>query len=121
MVGALVDIVATWPKSRPLESYLVELKRAERAGQVVNFRVAALPKIQPVRCYMVHTGFVRGCLRVIDMRHRDDVIDPTTGQAMRPGFYIVREPIWTPIPVIPMKGFQGWRHFDEGRARAAHN
>jgi hypothetical protein len=61
---------------------------------------------------MVHTGFVRGYTRVIDMAHRDDVSDPITGELMAPGNYIVREPVWFPIArEIEMRGFQGWRYF----------
>jgi hypothetical protein len=118
------DIVATWPKSRPLSSYLDELLKAYRTGQQINFRVARLPRLdyaaweeRPGRCYMVHDGAVRGYNEIDRFTHRADVRDPITGEFMPPGFYIVRDPRWNPIIPIPMAGFQGWRWFDEEEAR----
>lgn len=115
------DIVVTWPKGRTLESYVTELKKAERAGLVINYRVANLPRELPSRCYMVHDGFVRGYTTVIEMGERDDVRDPLSREFMRPGLYIVRRPRWFPLAEdIPMRGFQGWRYFErsltQGRA-----
>jgi hypothetical protein len=120
------DIVATWPKSRPLSSYLDELLRAYRLGLQINYRVARLPHLpfaaweeRPGRCYMVHDGAVRGYNEIDRFTHRSDVRDPITNLFMPPGFYIVRDPRWHPIDPIPMAGFQGWRWFDEEEARHA--
>lgn len=116
-MSAHLDIVVTWPKTKPLEGYLAELKRAEREGLVINFRVARLPPfpvgafdygaVRP-RCYMVHDGAVRGWLLVIDAGYREDGVV----EGWPAGNYVIREPIWTPIRPVSMRGFQGWRWCD---------
>lgn len=113
------DIVVTWPKSRPLSSYLDELLKAYAQGLEINYRVSRLPQLdfaaweeRPGRCYMVHDGAVRGYNEINRFTHRSDVRDPISGELMRPGYYIVRDPRWIPITPIPMAGFQGWRWFE---------
>jgi hypothetical protein len=123
-----LDIAITWPKSRSLESYLLECSRAVREGLIVNYRVARLPD-WPVgafdygarypRTYMVHDGFVRGWLQVIYVTRREDGEvegHPYLRRGYWPaGNYIVRNPLWHPISTerqIPMVGFRGWRWFD---------
>ncbi len=120
------DIVLTWPKTKPLADYLAELARAAAEGLVINYRVIHLPTWDPppkdsnVRCYMVHEGHVRGWSEVlyVALRGENEVAD-STGGFWPPGKYIVRSPIWHPIEPIPMRGFRGWRWFDEGAARGA--
>jgi hypothetical protein len=110
-------IVVTWPKSRPLDSYVRELNVAERNGLVINFRVASFPKVPyGARCYHVHDGAVRGWVTTLGFQEYDDltVTDPVTGGYWPAGKYIVRHPTWYPLPEPqPMKGFQGWRYYDE--------
>lgn len=108
------NIVVTWPKGRPLESYLTELARAQRGGLVINYRVPHPPwEAAGGRCYMVHSGAVRGWNRIrsVELRKRGEVTDPITGAPWPEGFYIVRDPRWHPIEPIEMRGFQGWRYF----------
>lgn len=119
------DIVLTWPKTRPLESYLTELAQARDAGLVINYRVAHPPNRNVLwvgrapRCYMVHDGAVRGYTMIRDVLHRDDgeVRDPVTGGFWPEGFYVVREPRWFEVNPITMGGFRGWRFFKESSAR----
>jgi hypothetical protein len=108
------DIAVTWPRTRELQSYLNELKRAELAGEWINFRVPFAPKERPERCYMVHTGYVRGWTTVVMVEQRGEraVRDPAGGY-WPAGWYIVREPIWHPLePEVEMRGFQGFRYIE---------
>lgn len=111
----VTDIAVTWPKSRPLGSYYIELENASTSGLLINFRVSSLPKTMPERCYMVHDGAVRCWNRVVDMCWQPGgrVLDPATGRFMRPGYYIVRDPAYVELPApVPMRGFQGFRYVD---------
>lgn len=107
------DIVVTWPQTRTLDSYLAELKRAERQNLVINYRVARLPSSKPERCYMVHSGHVRGWCVVLDLARRKDgeVKRAENDSGFWPGgLYVVRSPKWHALKTpIPMAGFQGWR------------
>ncbi len=112
----MTDLVITWPKTRPLDSYLEECEKAAEAGFVVNYRVANRPDVEiGDRCYVVYDGAVRGWQVIYGCWWRDDVTDPTTGRLMKPGYYVVRDPAWNPIEPIPMKGFQGFRYFREAQ------
>lgn len=113
------DLIITWPKSRPLKSYLEELARAKAGGLVINYRVARPPVVgfgdwcgRPHRCYAVHDGAVRGYNEILYVTHREegDVTDPTTGQSWPAGDYIVRDPEWHPVEPVPMQGFRGFRY-----------
>jgi hypothetical protein len=110
----MTDIALTWPQTRSLASYVLELDKARQNKQVVNFRVHILPTRTPVeRCYMVHEGFVCGWMRVRRLVHHNghSVRDPITGQFWPAGYYIVRSPVWHPLNNgAPMKGFQGFRY-----------
>lgn len=111
-----MDIAITWPKSRPLESYLAELKKAADAGLVINFKVPTWPKRvkEGERCYIVYDGLVRGYNNILGIDSKDDVIDPITGQRMAPGIYVVREPTFhdTGSPHAPMDSFRGYRYVE---------
>lgn len=111
-----MDIAITWPKSRPLESYLAELKKAADAGLVINFKVPTWPKRikEGERCYIVYDGFVRGYNNILGVDSKDDVIDPITGQRMAPGVYVVREPTFydTGSPHVAIDSFRGYRYVE---------
>lgn len=115
----MTDLILTWPKSRSLESYLLELKRAERDGLVINYRTPNPPKSNDGwgRCYMVHDGAVRGWTQIIEVRWRGEgevrqVDDDFGGPGFWPeGWYVVREPVWRALDKpIPMQGFRGFRY-----------
>jgi hypothetical protein len=117
-------IVATWPKTRELKSYLTELEHAVKEGLDINFRVANLPKwpsripgYQP-RCYMVHDGYIRGFNEIVTTRysHGNDISyvkDDSWAGFWPAGYYIVRNPKWHHIFPVKMKGFQGWRWHED--------
>lgn len=113
-----MDIVVTWPKSRSLQSYLDELQKAQKTGKHILFRVGRMPRRVRAgdRCYMVHTGYVRGWVRVTDLHFPQEgqpPINPITGERMREGAYIVRSPIWRFLQEQPpVSGFQGVRYAD---------
>lgn len=120
------DIVVTWPKTRPLASYLAELERATDEGLEINFRVPHTPRWEfgalrerRARCYMVHDGYVRGYneIRFVTYRGPNEVarVESDSFAGFWPeGWYIVRDPQWRPIDPIEMRGFQGWRWFGSG-------
>lgn len=125
---ARIDIVVTWPKTRPLQSYLDELERAERDLLVINYRVARPPRWKDLnalerepRCYMVHDGFIRGYNEIRYVTEwGEGVVSRTSydedGMGAWAGFwpagwYVVRDPHWYPVEPVPMRGFQGWRWY----------
>jgi len=112
------DIVATWPKTKPLEDYL-----ADREELWINYRVASIPHwqdeicdhgwnswpfgVERPKCFMVYDGAVRGWLEVMGACWREN----GEVEGWNEGWYIVRDPTWHPIEPLPMKGFQGWRWY----------
>lgn len=121
-----IDIVVTWPKDRTLQSYLNALKSAMAEGQQINYRVARRPDWafgvlanRAARLYRVHEKFVRGYTEILYVTCRDEeeVHREDTDGFWPAGNYIVCTPYWQPIDTISMKGFQGWRWFDEDEAR----
>ncbi len=115
----MADIIVTWPKARPLGSYLAELEIAKRDDLTVAFRVPSRPSPTPDRCYRVHDGYVRGWLRVLAVSWSNSVkrvaSDPQSG-FWPAGVYVTCDPEWhelkPPTPMLPMRGFQGWRWYD---------
>lgn len=117
------DIVVTWPKGRALDSYLLELRRAEAAGLQINYRVPQRPSMpvlrwegRRARCYMVHTGYVRGFNEILSIEHREPgevsrVASDAWAGFWPQGWYIVRDPKFTPVKAVEMKGFQGFRYW----------
>lgn len=109
----MTDLVITWPKTRPLSSYLEHCQKAHHRKQFINFRIGSRPKRAAERVYVVYDGAVRGWHEFVVAMKRRDVRDPQMGTVMEPGLYLVRRPTWHPLATpIPMKGFQGWRYFD---------
>lgn len=111
------DLVVTWPKSKSLDAYLKELERAVSERLEINFRVPTKPHLTPARCYIVHSGYVRGynLIRKIEWRGEREVarVESDAFAGFWPaGYYIVRDPLWHPITPIPMRGFQGYRYMD---------
>lgn len=117
------DIAVTWPQTKLLAGYLAELARAERYGLEINYRVRSLPSwpnqisdhgwngwphgVAHPRCYMIHSGFVRGWCEVNGTCWREDgEVDGWPA-----GNYIVRDPAWHPVDPVPMVGFRGWRWY----------
>lgn len=109
------DIVITWPKSRPLGQYLMALEEALQRAEVINFRVANKPRVEPERCYVVYDGAIRGWNEVLGVEWHGEgqVRDPHQGSYWSAGWYIVRDPEWHPLRVeLPYRGFQGYRYIE---------
>lgn len=113
----MTHLMVTWPKSRTLESYLEQLRLANTRCELVNFRIPTLPSrvgSAPLRCYMVHDGFIRGYTWVKEINWLEDgeVKDVVTGGYWPEGYYIVRYPAWYSIVPERQKGFQGYRYIE---------
>lgn len=115
----MTDVIVTWPQTKALSTYLQELEHAVELGLEINFRVPAPPKLDSVeRCYIVHSGYVRGWNPIRSITKRGErevarVVSDAFSGWWPAGWYIVRDPAWHPIePLIPMRGFQGWRYFE---------
>lgn len=116
------DIVVTWPKSRPLGSYLAELELAKRDGKVINFRVPREPRDWLVnrRCFRVHEDRVRGWVKILRVEKRGPnevarVQSDSFAGFWPAGWYVVCDPQWHEIPrekQLVMPGFRGFRYFD---------
>lgn len=113
----MTDLILTWPKHRPLDSYLRELKLAAERNEVINFRVSGCPVVGAGdRCYMVHDGAMRGWSPILEVAHRGPRQVRRVASDDRSGFwpegwYVVRKPVWTPLDEpVPMRGFQGFRY-----------
>jgi hypothetical protein len=105
-------LLITWPKTRPLSSYLDELAKAKERGHTIHYRVSRLPLLDygaPV--YHVHDGAIRGWCASLGYSDGTGVIDPITGEPWPIGNYIVRSPEWHPIDPITYAGFRGWRYY----------
>lgn len=124
------DLILTWPKERPLTSYIDELTRAERLGQYINFYVKDPPRgvingntvgvdfrasSRKPKAYMVHTGYIRGHNEILGVVWRTgNEVSKIGGGFWKAGWYIVRDPAWYPLEeLIEMRGFQGFRYVPE--------
>lgn len=117
------DLVVTWPKTRALGSYLAELRKAEVEGLQINYRVPSRPTLpclywegRRARCYMVHSGWVRGYSEIlaIEFRAAGEVsrVESDAWAGYWPeGNYIVRSPRFFPVRPILMAGFRGFRYW----------
>lgn len=118
------DIILTWPKTKSLIAYRAELAAAAARSHVINYRVAHLPVWEDAvedhgfrswpygtprpRCYMVHTGYVRGWMQIIGTCWRED----GEVEGWPSGWYIVRSPEWHyDLSRPPMESFRGWRWY----------
>lgn len=116
-----MNIIITWPKTRPLESYVEECAKAHERGQQINFRIPNQPRVivdlLGQRCYVVYDGFVRGWHHIVEIMWRGEGIvkDPVTGENWPEGWYVVRDPLYFPWlgSPVPMRGFQGIRYARE--------
>lgn len=116
------DFIVTWPKSRPLGSYLDELRKAEAAGQQINYRLPSRPAIDSlvhptgrrIRCYMLYDSLIRGFNNIQAIAYREvGEVARVRSDAMSgywpAGNYLVRSPVWHPVEPIEMRGFRGYR------------
>lgn len=109
------DLIITWPKTRPLQSYLDECAKAAREGLLINYRVrfppVRLDLAADARAYVVYDGAIRGWQLLDSVRFRaDGEVQGVAGEQWPEGWYIVRHPEWHPCAETPAMGFQGWRY-----------
>lgn len=114
------DLVITWPKTKRFDDYLHACAGAQMRNEDINYRISKAPNFdfgahypRPGRVYVVYDGFVRGYHELKFVIYRDDhEVLAVDGKGYWPaGWYLVRDPAWHEIELIPMKGFQGWRYY----------
>lgn len=106
-------IVVTLPSSEQWEDYQKEMDAVKDYSQVMNFKVPFFPKgiNKGDKCYIVHDGKVKGWMEVVGMEEKEFTCS-TTGRKWM-GKFIMRSGPFHPLErEIPMKGFQGFRHFN---------
>lgn len=110
------DLIITWPKTRPLQSYLDECARAVSQELMINYRVSYPPARMKLaadaRVYVVHDGAVRGWSSFSSVIYcAEGEVRGVAGDPDWPeGWYIVRHPDWHPCAETPYMGFRGWRY-----------
>lgn len=118
------DLIVTWPKGRGFSSYLLELRKAEAEGLQINYRVPSRPKTSPLvngrraRCYLVHSGKIRGYNEILGVKYRlDGEVVRVRSDALAgywpEGWYIVRSPTFHHVTPVDMKGFQGYHYWPD--------
>jgi len=107
------DIVITIPKSILWSDYEKEILKASK-GEIMNFKVNNFPNTKKgCKCYIVHEGLVKGYMYVSGLSEREFKCS-TTGKDWK-GKFIERTGKFYPLKnPIKMKGFQGYRYFDQG-------
>lgn len=114
----MADIVVTTPKSEMKNAAEEARDALEHGGDTCYFRaLASAPKglkAGASRIFYVENGYVRG-FGVLDSAHTDKYrFCNTTGREWFGRCTLVmRANSWQWIKPIPMKGFQGWRYFDQ--------
>ena len=112
------DIVVTTPKSEMKNAAEEAQQAIEAGGDTCYFRaLASAPKglvLGVSRIFYVEDGYVRG-FGILDVAHNDNYnFCETTGRHWFGRCTLVmRASTWQWVKSIPMKGFQGWRYFDQ--------
>lgn len=111
----MADWVITIPKTIPWEHYEKELKAVHDWKQVMNFRIPYNPKnVNPNdRCFVVWNGYVRGWMAIVWSGHAESFTCSTTGEVHKGGYYVSRSGPFHYIDPIPMRGFQGFRKYNQ--------
>jgi len=110
-----MDIVVTIPKSKlkQVEEEEKALSDAISKGEKWNFfwSLGRMPKrVKDLeRCYFLWDGAIRAYHDIVDLD--EDMTCEHTGQ-FYPGVCLVLDPKIHEIKPIPMKGFQGFRYYE---------
>jgi hypothetical protein len=106
------DIVITIPKKVKWAEYEKELAKAEQ-GEILNFKVNNIPKQtkKGCKCFLLYDGEIKGYMNICDLGHKKFKCT-TTGKEWE-GNFVQRTGKFNKIKPISMKGFQGYRYFDE--------
>lgn len=105
------DIVITIPKAIKWEVYEKELEAAEN-GETMNFKVRHFPNTKPgSKCYVCHDGFIKGWMKISKLSEKE--FDCTTTGKTWKGKFVERTGKFNALDEpIPMKGFRGFKYFD---------
>lgn len=118
-----MDWISTLPKQIRWDAYEQELKAVLDGSQEMMYRVRCCPKnIQEGdRWFVLWNGYVRGWMSVTGVVQIGQFQCTTTGKVWPPGWYIKRSGQFHHIEPIPMKGFQGYRKFNQTGEENGHN
>lgn len=109
------DIIVTTPKTE-MKNAVKEVEKCINEGGGYYFRrFFSLPKEVDIgsRIFYVENGYIRGFGVICDIK-RGPYICSVTGLSWGVGFYIFMEAkSWKWIKPQQMKGFQGFRYFDD--------
>ena len=111
-----MDIVITIPKKVKWEDYQKELDVVKDGSQMMLYHIPLKPKenINRKRCYLCYDGYVRGWMRIIDVRCSLQFLCSTHDTLWPEGWYVCRSGEFHKITPVPMKGFRGYRYIQEG-------
>lgn len=107
------DILITIPSTISWPEYQKELKAVEDGSQVMNFKVSKLPVRTAVgnKCYICYGGNIIGWMKIVGLKSNENFDCTTTGKQWS-GNFIQRSGVFHKLEKpIPMKGFQGFRYF----------
>jgi hypothetical protein len=107
-------IIVSLPMTVEWNDYEKELNAVKDYSQVINFKVPHFPKgvTKGCKCYILHKGQVMGWQEIVGFSEEPFECS-TTGKSWS-GKFIQRSGPFHPISYpIKMKGFQGFRYFDE--------
>ena len=112
-----MNIVVTTPKNQ-MALAAAEAQDCIDGGGGFYFRrfpEHSRPQLGPAdRVFYVEDGYVRGFGVVTSVKWKGGEVCGTSGRLYSSGFYAYMEASsWKWIKPIPMKGFQGWRYFDQ--------
>jgi len=114
-----MDIIVTLPQYIEWADYQLELDAVADWSGVLNYKVPE-PSIpagfsSAERCYLLWRGAVRGWMKIVGVElKRTGFTCATSGKRWGPGVYIQRSgPFHRLAEPVFMRGFQGWRYWEE--------
>lgn len=113
-----MDIVVTTPKSERVQAEAeAEWAKAQGGGPGILYfrRMAKIPtKLQSGdRVFYVEDGYVRGFCTLMGVDDGSGVCEATGRDWGEGARLVMRADSWKWVKPIPMKGFQGFRYFDQ--------
>lgn len=107
-----MDIIITLPSNIEWSEYEKELERVKDGSEILNFKVNNFPTKTKVgeKCYLLYRGNIIGWMYIFGFSKKEFTCS-TTGKKYE-GKFIERSGHFYKIDPIPMKGFQGFRYFE---------
>jgi len=108
-----LDIIITLPSTIDWGDYVKELKTVEDESHILNFKVSKLPTKTAIgnKCYICWRGSIVGWMKISGLTKND--FNCSTTDKHWSGNFIQRTGKFNYIDKpIPMKGFQGFRYFN---------